>query len=341
MDPFHPEPDKSSTATKTIRLTRAELYALKMARPRKRPLTLLLVALAVAAALAAALWFFRDFWLPYWLPEPDPASPAAVSPPVLPEPEPAAPSAAVAAQPAPASALPPSSPDAPPDYLSAAPWNHPRFLEAVRTFNQSIDQYRLLLADPSLQSAATRAEDGAMLSAEIFESLLPDAPASVPLPDYVAQSHRLVVAVRRLAKPAAPPPAAAQPSPAAAPDKPADMTVDQLRALPAFIEGGRLYNRALEQFNLYKANPSRSELLKPTEDLAKQAGEKFESLKRQVTTNFYRDVDRLIHQSYGIVSACRGAQLKDSGAQANSSFDRGTAGPSRRPPLPAYQPPPQ
>ena len=339
MDPFHPEPDKSSTATKTIRLTRAELYALKMARPRKRPITLLLVALAVAALLGAALWFFRDFWLPYWLPEPDSAAPAAERSSALPVPEPAAPSAPVAAPPAPTPAPPPSSPDAAPDYLSAAPWNHPRFLEAVRAFNQSIDQYRLLLADPSLQSAAARAEEGALLSADVFESLIPDAPASVPLRDYLSQSHRLVVAVRRLSKPAPPPPAAAQPS--SPPDKPADMTVDQLRAIPDFLEGGRLYNRALEQFNLYKANPSRSELLQPTEALAKQAGEKFESLKRQVTTNFYRDVDRLIHQSYGIVSACRGAQLKDSGAQSNSSFDRGTAGPSRRPPLPAYQPPPQ
>ena len=113
------------------------------------------------------------------------------------------------------------------------------------------------------------------------------------------------------------------------------------QALPDYREGTRFFNLALAQFNQYKTNPDQTNLLEPIEALAKKAGEKFEAVKRLAAEADHAEIDRLRHQCYGLVSACRGARLSHDDRNSSptaSTFDRSTTGPSRRPALPAYQP---
>ena len=112
-----------------------------------------------------------------------------------------------------------------------------------------------------------------------------------------------------------------------------------MKRQPLYAEGARLFNQTLEQFKIYQSNQSRKDLLKPTEESARQAARKFEELKRQVPESHHPEIDRLIHQCYGIVSACRGEQLKSGDQEKDSTPGHGTTGPTRRPALPAYQPP--
>lgn len=307
-------------ARKKIRLTRSEVYAMGISTPRKKRITFALVGLLVAVALGNVLWHFQDFWLSYWLPEQEPGPPAAAPAGETPP----APGPAAAA--APAAAL-----DHELDFLSAALWDHPRFLQGVKMFNQALDQYRLFQRNRTDFTPLMRAEDGALQAEQVFATLQADAPAAVPLGDYAARCRTLVAEVRRAGSAA---PAAA------APAEVPDLDPEVLRRDSDFVAGAALFNQALEKFKLYQADRSRKDLLPPTENLARQAALTFEALKKRVPANVHRELDRQIHQCYGLVSACRGQQLQNSGgAPEAGGFDRGTAGPARRPALPAYQPP--
>lgn len=323
-----------SQSQKTIRLTRAEVYAMRLSRPKKRGLKFGLAGLLLALVLGSVLWLFQDTWLPFWLDtigrsrtgesplahEPSPGIPPPVSP--------------AAAPPPPATPPPPPAPGEL-DYLSAALWNHSSFQLGVRRFNQSLDQFRQARRDRGPAALFSQAEEGALQAAQLFMGLQTEAPANVPLNDYAAQCQRLASEIRRARQPA-PHPATATPSPTV---KVPSLTPEELKHQPLYVEGARLFNQTLEQFKLYQNNQSRKDLLKPTEDSARQAARQFEELKRQVPESLHQEIDRRIHQCYGIVSACRGEQLKSGDEEKNSSPGRGTTGPSRRPALPAYQPP--
>jgi hypothetical protein len=331
MDPLE-STEKKSTATKTIRLTRTEAYALKLAKPRQRRATFAAGGLLVAAILGTGLWHFQDWWLPFWLPE-TPEAPATATP----APTPTTPVAAPVPTEPVARPAEPLEPEL--DYLSAAIWDEPRFLQGVRLFNQAIDRHRNYLLNRDRTEWLAQIEDGALQAGHHFEALRAEAPASVPLGDYLARTRRLVAEARRLGRMAAPaaPAAVAKAPPPAKPAAP-ETDAEGLRQHPDYAKGARLFNQALEQFNQYKANTARTDLLPSTEELARQAGQTFEALKRQMPAPLHPEIDRHIHQSYGIVSACRGAQLAAGSEPAAPTFDRGTTGPSRRPALPAYQP---
>ncbi len=313
------------TAPRKIRLTRAEAYAMRISSPRKTRLKFGAAGLLVAVALGVLLWRFQAWWLPYWLPEKEPAG---ASVPAAEVPVPAAATPASPEESAPSVPL-----GTPLNFLSAAVWDHPQFQQGVRLFNQALDQQRTFLRNRTPLALLVEAEKGAGQASQVFESLRTEAPASVPLNEYIARCRQLVAGVRRLAR--------SNPStqPAAAPAV-RDLKPDELNRLPEYAACARAFNEALEHYNLYAANPSRKELLKPTEDLARQAAQQFEALKRQVPESLHRELDRQIHQCYGIVSACRGEQLKVESPATGSPFSRGTTGPARRPALPAYEPTP-
>jgi len=315
-----PTPEVKSTATKTIRLTRAEVYAMRLRTPRKKRLAFSLVGLLIAAALGNVLWYFQDHWLPFWLP---PETSVQLEPEAAP---PAARDASTAAPMPPPAVSPEPDEEAKLDFLSAALWDDPRFILGVRTFNQAFDRYRRFLNDRTQAPLLPQIETGAAEAVKIFEALRPEAPPAIPVAAYAERGKNLLAEIARLRQPAVPVAAAA----------PRKVPAEDLRRHPDFQNASRLFNQALEQFNQFKANTSRTELLDPVEDLARQAGEKFEALKPQASPSFHPELDRLIHQSYGLVSACRGARLK-----AGESRSSPAGGPKRRrPPLPAYQPPP-
>jgi hypothetical protein len=315
-------------APKKIRLTRAEAYAMRLPTPRKKKLAFGLIGLLIAAALGNVLWHFQDLWLFYWLPEKEPAPPVVVK--AAETPKPPAPASAPVVEP-----QPPAAPGPELDFLSAAVWDDPQFLQGVRMFNQALDQQRLFLHDRAQPALLAKAEEGALQAAQVFAALKADAPANVPLGDYVVRCQTLVVEVRRLRNP---PPAAAAgpkatPRPATPPPRPGEAWQD-----PDYLEGARLFNQALEQYKFFLADKSRTERLKPIEDAAFQAAKKFEALKGVAPTNV--PLGDHITQCYKLISDCRRQNLEGATATPdNGSFDRGTAGPSRRPPLPAYQPP--
>lgn len=303
-----------------------------LSAPRKKRLAFGLIALLVAAVLGNVLWHFQDLWLPYWLPE-EPPAPEAARPA-------AAPPATAALAPAPAAAPPATAALTPApaalDYLSAAVWDHPQFQQGVKMFNQALDDCRQFQQAPASLTPLIRAEQGALQAAQVFAALKPDAPAAVPIGDCEARCQQLLARIRTLAKAAAPAPAAAAP---AAPKLP-DIDPQVMRQDPAYLAGARLFNQAVENFKLYQANTTRKELLDATEEAARQAAEAFEALKKRMPGNVHAELDRQLHQCYGLVSACRGQRLEKEGAgDAGKSFERGTAGPNRRPALPAYQPP--
>lgn len=330
----HPsDVERPAAGPKTIRLTRAEAYALKLARPRKRSATFLVAGLLLAVILGSVLWLFQDWWLPWWLPENQstdtPAAETAVPP--------GAPAPAPALQPAPSSsAAPGPAASGELTYLSVALWDHPDFVQAVRLFNRALDRQRASTGAPVSPEELIAIGRDAAAAGRQFEALKPGAPAGVPLDGYVAAARRLTEEIRRQLS--------EQTARAAADSRPAESPPSDgsYKSLPDYREGARLFNQALEHFNHFKAHPDRLDRLDPAEDLARQAGQKFEAVKRQSAAADHAALDRLIHQCYGLVSACRGARLSggDGAETETPSFDRGTTGPRRRPALPAYQPVP-
>lgn len=321
---------------KKIRLTRAEAYAMRLSSPRKKKITFGLVALLIAVALGNLLWHYQEFWLSYWLPEKEPAPPVVA--PAAEAPAPPAAAAPAAAQPEEPPAFGPEL-----DFLSAAVWSEPRFLQGVRMFNQALDQQRTFRRDRKPFALLVQAEDGATQAAQVFEALRPAAPASVPLGDYIARCRQLVAEVRRLGRAAqeaagaAPPPAAAAPKPPPRPATPPPRAGETWQD-PDFVEGARLFNQALAQYKLFLANKSRTELLKPIEEDAFQAAKKFEAIRAAAPTNV--PVGDHISQCYKLIADCRRQNLEGASPDAAKPNDHGTVGPSRRPALPAYQPPP-
>jgi len=312
---------------KKIRLTRSEAYAMRISSPRKKKVTFGLIGLLIAAILGVVLWHFQDGWLSYWIPEQEPVAPVVVQPLT---PEPIAPP--VAEKPA---APHPGDLDVKLDFLSAAVWDNPQFLQGIRLFNQALDRQRQFLRDRSQPVLLVQAEEGALQAAQTFEDLRAAAPPAVPLADYAARCRKLVDEIRLIRKPAPPPPAApAQvrtPVPAHTPGQPWQH--------PDYLQGAKLFNQALAQYKLFLSNKTRTELLKPIEEDAFAAAKKFESLKGQAPNDV--PLGDHISQCYKLISDCRRQHLEGPSAspEPENTFDRGTAGPNRRPALPAYQPP--
>ena len=328
------------TGRKKIRLTKSEAYAMQISSPRKKRLAFGAGGLLVALALAAALWHFQDLWLPYWLPEQEPAVPAA-TPETAPVAEPAPTGAA-----APTASAPVAPAEAPAtlDFLTATAWDHPEFLRGVRLFNQALDRLRTFRRDGRPRDLLQQIEDGALQAADAFDQIRAQAPADVPLAEYVLRSRKLAQEARNLARPAAVPaqaPAVAaappRPKPTAPPPKPGEAWQD-----PDYLEGARLFNQALEQYKRFLADKSRLELLKPIEETAFQAAKKFESLQGLVPANV--PLGDNISQCYRLISDCRRQHLEAGSGDAGADDDTGArgkvVGPNRRPALPAYQPTP-
>ena len=310
---------------KKIRLTKSEVYAMRIANPRKKRIAFGLIGLLVMAALGNVLWHFQDVWLSYWFPETE--SPLPVATPGDAEPPPAAEAATSIPQP---QAVPETLPL---DFLSAIPWDHPRFVQGVKTFNQALDLHRRYRRDGAPVTLLAQAEQGAIQAAQLFEDLQAEAPESVPLAEYAARCRRLAAESRRLAQPPAPtprPPVSSKSN--VPPPKPGESWQH-----PDYLQGARLFNQALEQYTLFLADKSRAELLKSIEDDAFQAAKKFEALKGQAPESV--PIGDHIAQCYKLISDCRRQHLEGGPAEADNDFGRGTAGPRKRPALPAYQPP--
>jgi hypothetical protein len=329
------------TGRKKIRLTKSEAYAMQLSSPRKKRIAFGAVGLAIAAALAAALWHFQDGWLPYWLPEKAETAPADA-----PETAPV-PAAAPTALSLPAAIDPAAPAEAPAtlDFLTATVWDHPEFLRGVRLFNQALDRYRAYQRDGRPRELLQQIDDGALQAAAAFGKLRAEAPAGVPLAEYVRRSHTLAQAARDLARPAvAPAPAAtaavppARPRPTAPPPKAGEAWQD-----PDYLEGARLFNQALAQYQQFLADKSRLALLAAIEETAFQAVKKFEALQGLAPTNV--PLGDNISQCYRLISDCRRQNLEAGGAGPGGTDHDGGArgkvvGPNRRPALPAYQPAP-
>ena len=325
-------PSPPPPTRKKIRLTKSEAYAMGISSPRKKRIAFWLVALLIALAVGNLLWHFQELWLPYWLP-PDESAPGAPqtdadSPPD--SPPTATPTAGSPARAALESKL---------DYLSAALWDHPQFLQGVKAFNEALDQYRLFLRDESNFSPLIRAEEGAFQAAQTFTAIQIEAPASVPIGDYIVRCQMLVGNVRRLGRTVEP---AANTLPAATPGTPSRRVAPPPRPgeawqEPDYLQGAQLFNSALEQYKVFLADKSRTDLLKPIEEAAFQAAKKFEALKGLAPTNV--PVGNHISQCYKLISDCRRQTLELEPPDVDAPNNRSTVGPSHRPPLPAYQPP--
>ncbi|HRT04426.1 MAG TPA: hypothetical protein P5204_01880 [Kiritimatiellia bacterium] len=333
--PLQPPP----AGRKKIRLTKSEAYAMQISSPRKKRIAFGAGGALVAAVLAAALWRFQDQWLPYWLPEREPAVPAA-APETAPSAEPVA-----ADRAAPAAAAPAAPVEAPAtlEFLTATAWDHPEFLRGVRLFNQALDRLRAFRRDGRPRDLLQQIEDGALQAATTFDQLRAQAPADVPLAEYVLRSRKLAQEARNLARPAAlpaPAPAVAapppRPKPTAPPPKPGEAWQE-----PDYLEGARLFNQALEQYKRFLADKSQLDLLKPIEETAFQAAKKFESLQGLAPTNV--PLGDNISQCYRLISDCRRQHLESGNAGGAADEETGArgkvVGPNRRPALPAYQPP--
>lgn len=313
---------------KKIRLTQSEVYAMRIASPRKKRIAFGLVGLLVMAALGNVLWHFQDVWLSYWLPEKEPGPPPT-APVDAAEPSRGPPAAAAAET----QALPETRPAPPLDFLSAVVWDHPQFIQGVKTFNQSLDLFRQFRRDGAPVAGLAQAAQGAERAAGLFENLKAEAPADVPLADYVARCRRLAAESRRLASPSAA--AAPRPPPSAPSAFPAPKPGESWQH-PDYLQGARLFNQALEQYKIFLADKSRADLLQSIEDGAFEAAKKFESLKGQAPESV--PIDDHVAQCYKLISDCRRQHLEGGPAEPDGDFDRGTAGPRRRPALPAYQP---
>lgn len=322
----------TSPIRKKIRLTKSEAYAMGISSPRKNRIAFGLVALLIALALGNLLWHFQHLWLPYWLPQDD-LAPDALQADADSQPHTPATSTPTAA------ALAPAALDPKLDYLSAALWDHPQFVQGVKTFNDALDQYRLFLRDEQNLSPLIRAEANALQAAQTFTAIQSEAPAAVPVGDYVLRCQMLVEHARRLGRSAgsaAIPPAAsakmASARLAAPPPRPGEAWQE-----PDYLQGAQLFNSALEQYKVFLADKSRTDLLKPIEESAFQAAKKFEALKGIAPTNV--PVGEHISQCYKLISDCRRQTLEVDASDARAPNSRGTVGPSHRPALPAYQPP--
>ena len=338
MDEAPQQPQPPPTGRKKIRLTKSEVYAMQISSPRKKRLAFGAVGLLVAAALAAALWHYQDMWLPYWLPEQAPA----VSGETVAGTAPAA-EAVPAGGAAPAAA--PAEAPATLEFLTATAWDHPEFLRGVRLFNQALDRLRAFQRDGRPRDLLPQIEEGALQAAATFEKLRPEAPAAASLAEYVARCQKLALEARRLARPpgaaAAPAPAVAAPPPRPKPTAPAPKPGEAWQD-PDYLEGGRLFNQALQQYKLFLADKTRLEQLKSIEETAFRAAKKFEALQGLAPTNV--PLGDNISQCYRLISDCRRQHL-ESGAGGGGDADDGGArgkvvGPNRRPALPAYQPTP-
>lgn len=320
-------------ARKKIRLTRAEAYALELANPRRRRMMPGLIGLLVLLALGGGLlWHFQDSWLPFW--PPGKSSAPATAPESAPGAENATSNRADDSGTT-ATATAPLSSEL--DFLSAVAWDHPRFQHGVRLFNQALDRYRSFAKNPQASELARQIEDGALEAASIFDEIRAKAPPAVPLADYIARCQQLVLETRRLVRPAPASPVAPRPA------EPARANVPPFRPgepwqHPDYLAGAILFNQALEQYKVFLADKSRMELLKPIEDLAFQAAKKFEALKGLAPAGV--PLGDHITQCYKLISDCRRQHLEGVSAEPANPFSRGTTGPSRRPALPAYQPPP-
>lgn len=338
--PDTPPSNRPGGKPKAIRLTRAEAHAMTLVRPRRRRAGFIVGALIVAAFLGGALWHFRDWWLPYWAEQvsnlPD-FNPIPLAPPAPGEPSPA-PEQAPAPTPAPPA-------DDTLAYLSAAPWDHPQFHEAVRLFNQALDHYQELPPTATAHDLVAVANE-AIAAGRLFESLILETPDDFSLDSHIATVKRLVRDIRETRQnlaarpPETPPVAAATPTAPAAPSPApaAPAAPPSYRDTPDFQKGAHLFNQALEHFNAFKHNPGQLDRLDTAEDLANQAAKTFEALKPQTDPARHAELDRLIHQCYGMVSACRGARLAGNPRSGDAPSARRKAGPRRRPPLPAPAP---
>ncbi len=337
MEVITPQPPPKSNRKK-IRLTRSEIYAMGIPGPKKKRLAFGLIGLLVLAASGAALWCFQDKWLPYWIPS-DMETESLLA---MPPDEPSANQPAPAASPAVAAGEPetafPSAIQL--DFLSAAAWDHPQFLQGVRLFNQALDRYRTFLRDRRPAGLRKQIEEGALQAAMVFDQIRSEAPASVPLAGYIARCQQLAVEARDFGRsapatpaPQSPPPLPPAPRPAAPPPRPGEAWQDS-----DYLQGAKLFNQALEQYKLFMADKSRLELLKPIEDTAFQAAKKFEALKELAPTNV--PIDDHVTQCYKLISDCRRQQLESASPESDDASGRRTVGPSHRPALPAYQPPP-
>lgn len=318
-------------APKKIRLTRAEVYAMGISSPRKKKLTFGLVGLLLVAAMGSGLWHFQEVWLPYWFPSTqEPWAPAAAQATVE---STANPMAMTSAEPPPAAALGSEL-----DFLSAAAWDHPQFLRGIRLFNRALDLHRLFLSDRSLALLPAQVEEGALQAALAFDGLRAEAPPAVPLGDYIARCRRLVVEIRRLSRLATAPAAATQPpSPSTPrPEEPPTRPGEPWQN-PDYLQGARLFNRALEQYQLFLADKSRTERLKPIEEDAFQAAKKFEALRGQEPEHI--PLGDHINQCYKLIADCRRQNLESASPETGKPLGNGLAGPSHRPALPAYPPP--
>lgn len=308
-----------------------------MASPKKKRMAFGLVGLLIAVALASVLWRFQDIWLPYWFPtDTDTEQPVSLPP----KPTPAAPAgAAVTAPGVPTTAerLAVSL-----DFLSAAVWSDARFTQGVRMFNQALDRYRTFQHDHRPAELLQQAEDGALQAAVTFNQLQPEAPAEVPLADYIARCQNLATEARNLRVPAAaraaavpaPAPVAAPPRTTTPPPKPGEAWQD-----PDYLQGAQLFNQALAQYKAFLADKSHLEMLKPIEETAFQAAKKFEAIQSQAPANV--PVSDHISQCYRLIADCRRQNLESGNLEDAATPNRArVVGPSRRPALPAYQPPP-
>ena len=321
---LNPMEESKPAGPKKIRLTKSEVYAMRIASPRKKRIAFGLVGLLVMAALGNVLWHFQDVWLSYWFPEREAALPLEAPGDAEPSP------GAKAPAPSPQSQAVPET--LPLDFLSAIPWDHPRFVQGVKTFNQALDLHRRYRRDGAPAALLAQAEQGAIQAARLFEDLQAEAPETVPLAEYAARGRRLAEESRRLAQPSA-----------AAPRTPSSSESDVPPPRPGepwqhpdYLQGARLFNQALEQYKIFLADKSRTDLLKAIEDDAFQAAKKFEALKGQAPESV--PIGDHVAQCYKLISDCRRQHLEGGPAEPDGDFDRGTAGPRKRPALPAYQP---
>ena len=337
MDEIPSQPPAASPRKK-IRLTKSEVYAMGISSPKKKRIAFGLVGLLILAATGNLLWYFQDVWLPYWFP----AEPAPVPIQAVADEKPAAPAAP--ARPAGEAPAPvPIPAPATLDFLSATAWDHPQFIQGVRLFNQALDRFRTFQRDRRPAELLKQVEGGALQAAMAFDQIRAEAPAAVPLAEYVARCQKLAVEARNLARPPsalapapAPKPAVAAPPPrpATPPPKPGETWQD-----PDFLEGAKLFNQALEQYKLFLADKSHVELLKPIEDTAFQAAKKFEAIQNSAPSTV--PIGDHVSKCYRLIADCRRQNLESANPESADSAPHGkVVGPSRRPALPAYQPPP-
>ena len=98
------------------------------------------------------------------------------------------------------SALPPEPPplSASTGTVTPGAWNHPGFIQAANLFNQALTAYQAHLKTPDPQDPALAAIlSDAQYAALLFETIKPQAPASVPITLYANQCYQLVNDVRR------------------------------------------------------------------------------------------------------------------------------------------------